>query len=40
MSRRLFGNEPSTEPMLIYGQLDREEQNSMRFELEYDTFHS
>ena len=40
MACRLFGTKPLPEPMLTYCQLDPWEQNSLKFELKYETVHS
>ena len=40
MACRLFGTKTLPEPMLVYCQLDSEEQVSMKFEFEFYNFHS
>ena len=39
MACAMFGAKPLPEPVLKYCQLDTEEQNSMKFESKYKTFH-
>ena len=40
MACRLVGAKPSLKPMLVYCQLDHQEQTSMKFESKYKIFHS
>ena len=40
MAWRLFDAKPLCEPMLVYYQLDLQEQNSVKFESKYKTFDS